>query len=59
MDAFRDKVALITGGASGIGRALGAELTRRGARVDRLAPRLMMHLSTVFARRSALLGPRG
>lgn len=28
---FNDKVAIITGGASGIGRALGAELAERGA----------------------------
>lgn len=30
-DFYAEKVALITGGASGIGRALGAELCRRGA----------------------------
>lgn len=30
---FRDSVAVITGGASGIGRALGHELSRRGASV--------------------------
>jgi len=33
MDTFRDKVAIVTGGASGIGRALCGELARRGARV--------------------------
>jgi NAD(P)-dependent dehydrogenase (short-subunit alcohol dehydrogenase family) len=33
MNAFRDKVAIVTGGASGIGRALGGELVRGGARV--------------------------
>lgn len=33
MEPFRDKVAIVTGGASGIGRALGEELVRGGARV--------------------------
>lgn len=33
MSAFADKVAIVTGGASGIGRALGQELAQRGARV--------------------------
>ena len=33
MDAFADKVAIITGAASGIGRAIGEQLTRSGARV--------------------------
>jgi NAD(P)-dependent dehydrogenase (short-subunit alcohol dehydrogenase family) len=33
MEAFRDKVAIVTGGGSGIGRELCLELGRRGARV--------------------------
>jgi NAD(P)-dependent dehydrogenase (short-subunit alcohol dehydrogenase family) len=33
MDRFRDKTALVTGGASGIGRALCEELGRLGALV--------------------------
>lgn len=33
MNAFREQSAIITGGASGIGRALGEELVARGARV--------------------------
>jgi NAD(P)-dependent dehydrogenase (short-subunit alcohol dehydrogenase family) len=33
MEPFEDKVAVVTGGASGIGCALGAELGRSGARV--------------------------
>lgn len=33
MDPFAAKIAIITGGASGIGRALGEQLARRGARV--------------------------
>ncbi|HVN85220.1 MAG TPA: SDR family NAD(P)-dependent oxidoreductase [Candidatus Binatia bacterium] len=33
MPSFADKVAIVTGGASGIGRALGIELVRHGARV--------------------------
>jgi len=33
MDPFQDKVAIVTGGASGIGRAVGLALARRGGRV--------------------------
>lgn len=33
MDAFRDRVAVITGGAGGIGRALAAAFAARGARL--------------------------
>ncbi len=32
-DAFKDKVAIVTGGASGIGQAVCEELGRRGGRV--------------------------
>ena len=33
MDIFRDKIIIITGAASGIGRALSEDLSRRGARL--------------------------
>jgi len=33
MDPFHGKIAIVTGGASGIGRAVGEQLVRRGARV--------------------------
>jgi NAD(P)-dependent dehydrogenase (short-subunit alcohol dehydrogenase family) len=32
-DKFKDKTVIVTGGASGIGRALGEELGKRGARI--------------------------
>lgn len=31
---FQDKVSIIAGGTSGIGRALGEELAQRGARIS-------------------------
>jgi short-subunit dehydrogenase len=31
MDAFKDKIAIITGGASGIGRAVAQQISKRGA----------------------------
>jgi len=31
MEKFKDKITIITGGASGIGRAVGEEMARRGA----------------------------
>ena len=34
MSAFREKVAIVTGGAAGIGRALCEELARRGSVVS-------------------------
>ncbi len=33
MDIFKDKIAIITGAASGIGRSLGLELSRQGAKL--------------------------
>ena len=33
METYEGKVAIITGGASGIGKALGEEMSRRGALV--------------------------
>src|SRR5438552_680116 len=33
MEPFAGKIAIVTGGASGIGRAVGAQLVRHGARV--------------------------
>ena len=32
-DAYKNKIAIVTGGASGMGRALALDLSRRGARV--------------------------
>lgn len=46
MDHFRDKVSIVTGGASGIGRALGEELAHRGA-IVMLADRNAQLLSEV------------
>ena len=33
MDAYKNKIAIITGGASGMGRAVALDLSRRGASV--------------------------
>jgi len=47
MDAFKDKVAIITGGASGIGKAIGQRLAARGAIVILLDVNTQMLEDTV------------
>ena len=43
MNIFSDKVAIITGGASGIGRSLGEELAKRGSEI--VLPDLQIELA--------------
>jgi NAD(P)-dependent dehydrogenase (short-subunit alcohol dehydrogenase family) len=51
---FENKVAVVTGGASGIGRALGRKFVREGARRDRRCRegRARRHLRRELAARS-------
>ncbi|MGH9827680.1 MAG: SDR family NAD(P)-dependent oxidoreductase, partial [Blastocatellia bacterium] len=52
MDAFRDKIAIVTGAASGMGRSISEELARRGAIViaaDVNQPGVVETVSTIAA----------
>lgn len=55
MREFRDRVAVITGGASGVGRALGEQLAAEGARVV-LADIDQVRLDTTAAEIAAVTG---
>ncbi len=54
-DLFRDQVALVTGGGTGIGRATAAMLARLGARVA-IASRKLDHLAPTAAELAAIAG---